>query len=252
MSAAPGQPPAEDVPDTGRRLAEEAAAAGLALRLIGGVAVWVRCPSARGAPLARPYGDVDLVGRARDRKPIAAFLEARGYEPDKLFNALHGATRLNFHDPRRDLPVDVLLDRFSMAHALDLRDRLELDAPTLPLADLLLTKLQVVSLNEKDLRDLCALLLDHELGPAGIDMARLLEVTRSDWGLEHTIHRTLATLVQRLGDFGLDEASARRIGERAGRIGAELDAAPKSQRWKLRARVGERARWYEEPEEARA
>jgi hypothetical protein len=236
----------DDVPELGRSVAEEAAAAGVALRLIGGVAVWVRCPSARTAPLARSYGDIDLVGRARDRKAIVAFLEARGFEPDRMFNALHGASRLNFHHPERDLPVDVLLDRFEMAHALDLRDRLDAESLTLPLADLLLTKLQVVSINAKDLRDSCALLLDHE-----IDMARILDVTRADWGFEHTIHRTLATLTERIGDFELDVGAAERIVARAQAIGAALDAAPKSAKWKLRARVGERARWYEEPEEAR-
>jgi hypothetical protein len=241
----------DDVAELGRALAEEAAAAGLALRLIGGVAVWVRCPSARTAPLARTYGDIDLVGRARDRKAIVAFLEARGFEPDRMFNALHGATRLNFHDPRRDLPVDVLLDRFAMAHALDLRDRLTADPVTLSLADLLLTKLQVVSINAKDLRDICALLLDHDLGAAGIDMARILDVTRADWGFEHTIHRTLATLAERIGDFGLESGPAERIVARAEAIGAALHEAPKSAKWKLRARVGEHARWYEEPEEAR-
>jgi hypothetical protein len=251
MSDPPPAQPLEDVPDAGRRLAADAAAAGLPLRLIGGVAVWACCPSARTAPLARPYGDVDLVGRARDRSAIAAFLEARGLEPDRMFNALHGASRLNFHDPRRDLPIDVLLDRFTMAHSLDLRERLTGDGLTLPLADLLLTKLQVVSINEKDLRDLAALLLDHDLGPAAIDTERILEVTRSDWGFEHTIHGTLSTLVRRVGDFGLDEASTRRIVERAEQLGAALHAAPKSARWKMRARVGERARWYEEPEEAR-
>ncbi|WP_028059590.1 hypothetical protein [Candidatus Solirubrobacter pratensis] len=240
-----------DVPELGRSIAEEAAAANIALRLIGGVAVWVRCPSARTVPLARAYGDIDLIGRARDRKAIVAFLEARGYEPDRMFNALHGASRLNFRDPRRDLPVDVLLDRFAMAHALDLRDRLTLDAPTLPLADLLLTKLQVVSINAKDLRDICALLLDHDLDASGIDLARILEVTRADWGFEHTIHRTIATLTERIGDFDLERAAAERIVTRAEAISAALHAAPKSAKWKMRARVGERARWYEEPEEAR-
>src|SRR5437660_9697407 len=136
------------VAEEGVRLATAARTPGLSLRLLGGVAVWCHCPSARVPPLARPYGDADFVGRAGDRKRITAFMEEHGYEADKMFNALHGATRLNFYDPQRDRPVDVLLDRFVMAHALDLRDSLSPDGLTISLADLLMTKLQVVNINE--------------------------------------------------------------------------------------------------------
>jgi hypothetical protein len=103
----------------------------------------------------------------------------------------------------RARPVDVLLDRFVMAHELDLRKSLEPGELTLPLADLLLTKLQVVNLNRKDVVDLLALLLDHAFEPGEIELARILEVTRSDWGFEHTIDRNLATVRQRIGEFDL-------------------------------------------------
>jgi hypothetical protein len=238
-----------DVAEEGARLAEAARAASLALRLVGGVAFWVRCPSARRAPLAREYGDVDFVGRSADRRAIAEFMTSQGYEADKLFNALHGATRLNFHDPERGRPVDVLLDRFSMAHELDLEERLETGSTSLSLADLLLTKLQVVDLNRKDLLDIAALLLDHDL--AELDVSRILDVTHSDWGFEHTIHRTLSALQERLGELGLSADAAATVSERAAELRAALDAAPKSTAWKLRARVGERMRWYAVPEEAR-
>jgi hypothetical protein len=233
------------------RLAEAAHGANLPLVLIGGVAIWVRCPSARSAPLARTYGDIDFVGRSSDRRAITGFMEGQGYEADRMFNAIHGATRLNYHDPVRQRPVDVLLDRFVMAHELDLRPALGKGEATLPLADLLLTKLQVVSLNRKDLLDVLALLLDHPLGEGEIDVERILEVTRSDWGFEHTIHRTLATLRERIDEFELSPAAVNVILERAAELDGQLDAAPKSLAWKMRARVGERVRWYEEPEEAR-
>jgi hypothetical protein len=242
----------QDAAEEGRRLATAAHRADLPLRLLGGVAVWCECPSARVPPLMRSYGDADFAGRSGDRKRITAFLEQEGYEADRMFNALHGASRLNFHDPARGRPVDVLLDRFVMAHELDLRESVAPDGLTISLADLLMTKLQVVSINEKDVLDLTALLLDHGFGDGAIDLTRILDATRNDWGLEHTIHRSLATLEQTLGTFGLQTAQVDLVRTRLGELGAALHDAPKGAKWKMRARVGERLRWYEEPEEARA
>jgi hypothetical protein len=242
----------DGTPQEGERLANAARTVGLTLKLVGGVAIWVRCPGARVPPLARDYGDADFVGRSSERKAITDFMTGQGYQPDAMFNALHGATRLNYHDPARGRPVDVLLDRFVMAHELNLRTSLGSDELTLSLADLLLTKLQVVDLNRKDLQDILALLLDHGFEDSDISMARILDVTRKDWGFEHTIHRTLATTRDRIGEFSLPAASEALILARVAELETALSAAPKTTAWKLRARIGERVRWYQEPEEARA
>lgn len=242
----------DDVAQEGRRLAVAAREAGLSLRLLGGVAIWCQSPSARVPPLQRTYGDADFLGRSGDRKAITAFLDDQGYEADKMFNALHGATRLNFHDPQRGRPLDVLLDRFTMAHELDLRDSASNDSLTIGLADLLMTKLQVVSINEKDVRDLAALILDHPFGSDGIDIDRILQATRNDWGLEHTFHGTLATLSDTVAQFELAPEQVQLIRARIGELDQALTSAPKGTKWKMRARIGERVKWYEEPEEARA
>jgi hypothetical protein len=242
----------DSVPEEGLRLATAAREEGLSLRLLGGVAVWAHCPSARVSPLARAYGDADFVAAASERKRITPFMEAHGYEADRMFNALHGATRLNFHDAPRDRPVDVLLDRFAMAHELDLRASASPDGLTISLADLLMTKLQVVSINEKDVRDLLALLVDHGFGDGDIELRRILDATRNDWGLEHTMHRSLKTLGEMTGEFGLTAEQVSTVHERIAQLTTALDHAPKGAKWKMRARVGERVKWYEEPEEARA
>ena len=242
----------DSVAEEGARLAAAARDEGLTLRLLGGVAVWCHCPSARVPPLNRAYGDADFVAHASERKRITPFMEAHGYEADRMFNALHGASRLNFHDPGRDRPIDVLLDHFAMAHELDLRDSVSPDGLTISLADLLMTKLQVVNINEKDVRDLLALLIDHGLGDGDIDLARIRDATRNDWGLEHTMHRSLGTLGETVGDFGLTPEQSAAVTERIAELSRALDAAPKGARWKMRARVGERVKWYEEPEETRA
>jgi hypothetical protein len=243
----------EDVAAEGRRLALAAHARELSLRLLGGVAVWCTCPSARVPPLQRDYGDSDFIGRGGERKAITAFMEEQGYEADRMFNALHGATRLNFHDPARGRPVDVLLDRFTMAHELDLRESVSSDGLTIAPADLLMTKLQVVSINDKDVRDVLALLVDHDLSERDGDLSlrRILDLTANDWGLEHTIHRSLATVAELAEPIGLPTEQLESVRRRIDALAEALHSAPKGRKWKLRARVGERVKWYEEPEEAR-
>jgi hypothetical protein len=241
----------EDTAEEAIRLVAAAGGLGVPLRLIGGTAVWLRCPSAHTPPLAREYGDIDFVSLSKKNGMLSRFFEDQGYEADKLFNALHGAQRLNFTDPRRGRPVDVLLDRFVMCHTLELKERLAVDDTTIPLADLLLTKAQVVQLNEKDIKDIVALLLDHPIAADAIDPDRLAEATRGDWGLEHTLRKTLQEVQEAASGIDLGDEGAAVVKNRSATILGLLEAAPKSARWRMRARVGERLRWYEEPEEAR-
>jgi len=243
--------PLPDVREEGLRVVRAARDKDLPVRLLGGVAYWARCPSARLPELSRDYGDVDIITPGKAARPVAAFLEGLGYEPDKMFNALHGAQRMNFMDTEHDRPLDLLVDRFVMSHTLELKQRITLDELTIPLADLLLTKLQVVQVNEKDLLDMCALLADHPLGDGGdtIDVARLCAVLSADWGFEHTARATLA----QVHDFVSSRAPALAptVQNTAAGILAALDAASKTLGWKVRSRVGERVRWYELPEDVR-
>jgi hypothetical protein len=236
----------DDVREEGLRLAAAAEAAGVPLRLMGGVAVWLRCPSIRLPTLTRVPADIDFVGLSRATPAIKEFFDAQGYRADRMFNALHGAQRLNFADEERDRPVDVLLDRFRMCHTIDLRARLALEPLTIPATDLLLTKLQVVELNDKDLRDLVALVAD--VSP---DLPYVVGLLGADWGFEHTVRRNLARVVADLGRYEPPEAVADRVRTHAAELVAALDAGPKTMGWRMRSRVGERVRWYEEPEEAR-
>jgi hypothetical protein len=252
MSQAPDQVvPLSDAREEGLRIVAAAAERSLPVRLLGGVAVWARCPSAADPPLLRRYGDVDIISLSKVSRDVAAFAESLGYRPDKLFNALHGKQRLNFTDPASGRPLDVLLDQFAMCHALDLRGRVTLEPATIPLADLLLTKLQVVEINDKDLIDLTALLADHPLGQEAdaIDLGRLTSVLGKDWGFEHTVRISLAKVRASLPGRGLADPVSATVSERIAGITAALDAGRKSVAWRLRARVGERVRWYELPED---
>ncbi|MBS1888253.1 MAG: hypothetical protein JSU06_13805 [Actinobacteria bacterium] len=243
------QPQADPVREGGR-VADAAAAQGVPLRLTGGVAVALRCPAAATPPLARVYKDIDVVTLGGGRDASAALLESLGYEPDREFNALHGSSRLFFWDPVNGRQLDVFVDQAQLCHRIDFRPRLEVSARTLSLADLLLMKLQVVETNEKDLVDICAILADHDLAEdeSGVDVAYLADLAGADWGL----WRTLGMVAERAEEFARGLPGFERgelVAARLERLRGRLEEAPKSRGWKMRARIGERKRWYELPEE---
>jgi hypothetical protein len=248
-SASSAGGPAEDPRTEAERIVELATAAGVPMRVIGGVAVSLRCPSARRPPLLRAYRDIDFAARSADGRRISALFTAAGYEPDAEFNALHGRQRMFFWDPGNRREADVFLDRFAMCHTIDFRERLELAERTLPLPDLLLFKLQVVETNDKDYKDAIALLVDHPLTPDGIDAPYIASFLSGDWGW----WRTVTVMLDRMEDYvrELPQLSQRDpVTERIRGLLDAIHAEPKTGRWKLRARIGERKRWYDIPEEA--
>lgn len=234
----------------GRRLAAAIEDADVAVRLTGGVGVALCSPSALHPALARDYSDVDLVGRGRETRAITTLVESVGYEADRRFNAVHGDQRLLFWEPASRRQVDVFLDVAQLCHEIDLRERLDAPGPTLAPADLLLMKLQVFETNEKDMADMTALLADHSLGngEGGIDAAYLEALVGADWGLWRTttiVAERLDGYIRSLDGFGPAPLALGRLDE----LRRRFEEAPKSRRWRLRARVGERKRWYELPEQ---
>jgi putative nucleotidyltransferase-like protein len=226
----------QELLDEGVALVEAAAADDLMLRLLGGAAIMLHS----GVNSYRQLGDLDAVVRQEDARAIGATLRGRGYEPESRFNALHGDRRQIFHGPKGKL--DVFVEVFEMCHRIALGRRLLLDSPTLTVSDLLLTKLQVVELNAKDAEDAAVLLRAHEFGHGEGDRVNLDYVTAlaaDDWGLWRTLTGTLERLEQLQPDVAPKVRGLRH----------ELDEAPKTRRFRLRARVGERKRWYELPDE---
>jgi hypothetical protein len=208
-------------------------------RILGGVAVVIHCESLEGRP-HRPIADIDLVVRYQDRNRLSELLSERGYEAATRFNAINGDKRMMF--AREPAKLDVFVDELSMCHRLDLRKRLDLESPTLSPTDLFLTKLQIVELTEKDAADIDVLLSDHAVGHGEgnhLNVDYMCELVADDWGLWRTITGTL----QRIGEFQPQH------GEKVAGIANELEATEKSRRFRMRARVGERKRWYDLPED---
>jgi hypothetical protein len=242
----------DNIGEEARRIVAAAQSRGLMLRLLGGLAVRLRSPSASHRALARSYPDIDFVTAARGSRAIETLLADLGYQPNKEFNLFNGSSRLLFYDPERERQIDVFVGQFEMCHRLPIGERLDRDELTIPLAELLLTKLQIVQMNEKDVRDICALLLDHPLGEGDgetINLARVAQLCAEDWGLWKTATISLQKVQDFCDAYDLDPADKLTIVERVSILRQALDAAPKSLKWKLRARLGERVQWYELPEE---
>src|SRR5258708_2369209 len=140
MTPAAGAPLGEPVAE-GTRIATVAAEQGVPLRVAGGVAVAMLCPSAATPPLRRSYGDVDLVTVAAARDSVVELMDGLGYQADREFNTLHGHRRLFFWDPGNERQVDVFVDEADLCHTIDFRKRLGAVPLTLSLADLLVMKL---------------------------------------------------------------------------------------------------------------
>ncbi len=225
---------------------------GVVLRLAGGLGVLLRSPDLGGLDVAgRPFHDIDLVGRLRDVRHHDRLFAGLGYEPDRAVNTQFGTVRRVYHHPE-GFHVDLFLDRLEFCHRIDLAGRLDLHATTLAPADLLLSKLQIVERNRKDLVDAALLLLNHDLVPAdpsAIELDRILSITTDDWGFHTTSRDFLDVLEASLGALGLDQAAQIRVGGRVRQLATAIDAAPKSFRWRARERIGRRVRWYRVVEE---
>lgn len=241
-----------DIVEEGRRLLGLAEERNVTLRLLGGVAVFLRAPNGIAAPFMRDYKDLDFVTSRRTASACVRLFSDLGYEPHHAFNALHGRERLLFFDARNGRQVDVFVHAFRMCHKIPLEERLELEPLTIPLAELLMTKLQIAELNQKDMGDSLALLHGHPVAEKdgdAINAARIAQLLSADWGLWRTFTGNLSACREQIGRYDLPAEQHRALAAGADTLLERIEAEPKSRSWRVRARIGERKRWYESPEE---
>jgi hypothetical protein len=241
----------EDIVAEGERLLGLAADDGVAIRLLGGVAVRLQAPALPPA-FDRQYKDLDLAAPKGGSQAADRFLRSAGYEPHTAFNALNQKERMLFFDTEHDRQVDVFVGAFRMCHEIPLGERLDVQNLTVPLAELLLTKLQIIELNEKDVRDTLLLVHGHEVADRdgdAINGKRIAQLCAADWGLWRTITANVEKVLEHAGDYEVPPAERERIESRLREVLDRIEVEPKTRGWKLRAKIGERKRWYDLPEE---
>jgi hypothetical protein len=224
------------------------------IKALGGIGCWLHA-SEHGAgaqPYLREYGDVDLVLPTAGASGLGDLMRSAGLAPVESFNANGGATRRLYASAETGMQVDVFIGSFAMCHEVPLEPcAFEPPAhPALSATELLLTKLQVVQLSDKDANDAASLLAFHEVAddPEAIDGGRIGRLLASDWGLWRTTTENLGKLVER-ADQGRLPGDGPTVKRRAEELSEAIDSSKKSFKWKTRAKVGDRVQWYVEPEE---
>ena len=238
------------------RILDALSNAGLTLRLVGSMAILRRCPNyAILASSDRVYRDLDFAGRKKEARNVQELLSRLGYVEDREVFVVSEGARAIFSSAANGVHVDIFYEKLDFCHAIPLEDRLRIDALTLPLAELLVGKLQIVKINEKDLVDMTALLLEHPLGDADedtINIARIAQLCAEDWGLWRTTTLNLEKLERFTSSYPkLDDEQKARLVASMDALRRRLDAEPKPLAWRLRARIGERVKWYNDVEEVR-
>ena len=243
--------------DEALRLVDEAESRGIQLRILGSVAYRLQCPNNVHLfeDMARALTDVDFAAEKKQNRAIRDFLMAEGYQPDEgVYVASEGARHIYLH-PETGLNVDVFADELYFCHRIPFKDRLDLDSPTICTTDLLLEKMQIVEINLKDFKDTLVLILEHPLGTAAdgnkhINADYIVNTMSRDWGFYYTFTTNLKRVPDYIAEFpAITGAQGDVIRGRIDDLLARIEAASKSIKWKLRAKIGTRRLWYQEVSE---
>lgn len=245
--------PVRDIVEETFRLVGAAAEQNVPLRLLGGLAVRLHSSERSIHPaLDRDLKDIDFVTPRGEDRRAASFLESMGYEPNRTFNTMNSGRRALFYDVANERQLDLFVGSFQMCHVIPIADRLDIEPVTIPLAELLLTKLQIFQLNDKDLRDILALVLEHAVGDSDdetINSARIARLCAGDWGLWRTCRLNIERTREAIATYGLAPDERELLSSRIEALWSAIEREPKNRSWKLRDSIGDRKRWYAEPDE---
>ena len=229
---------------------------GIIFRILGSIAVRLHSPEFAHLyeEMERPLTDIDFMTYGRFRPLMKKFFTDRGYLPrQRLIASPAGRKRHIYMNPEKDWQADIFFDELDMCHKVDFRGRLEIDHPTISLTDILFEKMQIVRINPKDVKDTIIMLRAHDVGHGETEMINMDYVTRvlsNDWGYYYTVTTNLNLVKDFLGEFeALTEEDRRDVAAKIDTLLGAIETAPKSLKWKMRAKVGTKQKWYNEVEE---
>jgi len=237
------------------KIVDSANREGIVLRILGANAVRIHCPrfAYLHDALQREITDIDFIGYGKQNGKVLKLLDELGYVSDKRMRMFQFLGRFLFENPSNKRHIDIFFDKLEFCHTIDFKGRLELEYPTISLSDIFLQKMQIVQINEKDIRDIMVLLREHEIGGQAketIDGNYISGLLSRDWGFYYTVTTNLGKVRAFLPEYqGLSPGDRSDINAKIDRLSEAIEKREKSLAWKMRARTGTRQRWYREVDE---
>jgi len=239
-----------------KRILKASSEAGIVLRVIGSLAFQLHCPKFGylQAAMGRAYTDIDFAAYHRQTKEIQGLLSGLGYKEDREVFIVSEGGRAIFEKPGIGIHLDVFYGKLAFSHVIYWNNRLEIDNPSIPLAEMLLEKMQIYQINEKDIIDTIMLLLEHPLGEIDVETINIKYVAGlccNDWGLWRTTTMNLDKVRQLAQGYKQLSNEQKEIGSQVKTALSRIEQEPKSLAWRLRSRVGDRVKWYRDVDEVK-
>jgi len=236
------------------RVVNQAQQSGILLRLMGATAIMGHCPKSRHlfGSLGRSLTDLDFMTYGKYRGKLEKFFVNLGYRSDRRTSYYFGESRHRYFDDVNNRVVDIFFDKLAFCHTIDFSGRLELDNPTITLSDLLLEKMQIVEISEKDIKDTMIMLREHEIQNGEkeyLNAQYVAKLLSNDWGFYYTVTTNLGKVKSYLDLFTvLSDEDRKDVGSKVDTLLKAIENESKSMKWQMRAKVGTRKRWYTEVE----
>jgi len=245
----------QDFIEEAERVIEHATKRGITLRLMGACAIMLHCPRCGYLyqDMDRPLSDIDFMTYSKFNPMIKGLFKELGYSPYERFNALYGHKRQLYYNNTNNIKADIFFDRLEMCHTIDFKGRLELDCSTITLSDILLEKVQIVRINEKDIKDTIIMLREHDISESDketVNSRYIAELMSNDWGFYYTATTNLNKIKVFLNQFSaLTDEDRKDVTSKIDKLLREIENEPKSLKWKMRAKIGTSRKWYADVEE---
>lgn len=260
----------EEIISEAIKIVKEAEKKGIILRILGALAIRIHSEkleelhkklSRLGDNTGRSFTDIDLAGYSSQRAGIRDLMEKElSFNFSRQFLLLYGKERLVYYHPSNLYHVDIFFDKLSFSHAISFgkkgSGRLELDNPTLTPTDLLLEKLQIHQINEKDIKDIIILIRGHDLGDDDNNKINLQYVSRilgDDWGFwmdaTENLKKTMLFAKKYFEESLINREDLGDVLEKCSKIINFLEHCPKTKNWEKRAKKGIKEKYWQDVEE---